>query len=634
MCGLTGFLLKETPSYASSTVLKNMVGLLVHRGPDHQGANSYPWKNQEFPRSSVHLGHRRLKILDLSEESNQPFSSRNQNMVLVYNGEIYNYRELRSELESLGHRFRSTGDTEVVLASFERWGTDCFARFNGMWALCIMDFDRNQLILSRDRLGEKPLYYYQDNGIFVFGSEIKSILAHPEVSTRPNLERIYRYISTSYRYGDMKPDSFFESIHQVPAGSFLSLESDWDCNVQKYWSLPIDRLQDGDPEQLSSEFLDLFTDSIRLRLRSDVPVGTLLSGGMDSTSVTAVARVVLGIPVQSFSGIMEEERGAFNESKYIESVATHTRTPTTYVRPNPTELCQTVEEMIGFFDEPICTVTWYAAFLLSRSIPGRSVPVLLNGHGGDELLGGYWDHYQYYFYDLAAAGMDDLRKQEILHWQRNHKRDPGEIPKHEEYWREFLAGKKKETEKFPDYGYLFHRGLSHQFKTAIRLDSPFSDSLTRRLFLELFYESTPAILKTEDRCTMAHSIESRTPFLDHRLVEFCFRLPSNMKIREGMGKWILRNSMRGILPEDVRLRKEKVGFNAPSHAWFRQESRENLKYLLSSESLRCRNLLDSELVLKIFEEHLSEGANHQMVLWQLLNLELWFQRFFPNWSLD
>ena len=634
MCGLTGFFLKVRPSYNPINTIQRMTDLLAHRGPDHDDIARLDWTVTGNSATSAYLGHRRLKIQDLSQDSNQPYFNKDRSKCMVYNGEIYNFCELRSELKSMGWEFETHGDTEVVLSAYEAWGEECFERFNGMWALCIVDTPKKTAILSRDRMGEKPLYYYSDDSVFVFGSEIKSILAHPAVPAAPNLERIYRYISTSYRYGDIFPDSFFEGIFQIPSGCYLSYDLNSKPTIQRYWSLSASKLMDEDPQYLTRQFLELFTDSVRLRLRSDTPVGSMLSGGLDSTSVTSVARKILNIPVQSFSGIMSNEPGAFNEGKYIESVSSFTGISTTYIQPEPTELVDTVKEMIEYFDEPICTVTWYAAFLLCRNVSAQSIPVILNGHGGDEIMAGYWDHYQYYFFDLQESGDTKIRKSEIKHWFENHHRNPKEIQQHEAYWHGFISGKLKEIDRFPNYQNLFSPRFPSHLKRPINLNSPFQSSLTRRLFLELFHETTPAILKAEDRSTMAHSIESRTPFLDHRLVEFCFSLPSSLKIQDGMGKWILRNSMKGILPEDVRMRKEKVGFNAPSHTWFRKESRMKLKRLLSSKEFRSRGLLRSENVLRIFDDHLANRANHQMVLWQILNLELWFQKYFPDWSLD
>ncbi|MCX6077361.1 MAG: asparagine synthase (glutamine-hydrolyzing) [Campylobacterales bacterium] len=618
MCGIVGFISNEK---INEDILSNMLHSIDHRGPNDNG-----YQYSEVLNKNIFLGHTRLSILDTSNHAHQPMISEDKNFILIYNGEVYNYIEIKEELIIKGYTFESSGDTEVVLKAFIEWGNDCFTKFNGMWALAIYDKASKKMTLSRDRVGKKPLYYYKDKEKFIFASEIKAILQYPNITIKPNLKKVYRYLSTNYRYIDIDTESFFENIYQIEKSSFVEINLDFDMATKKYWELKEFNTNHKNENDTIDEFRELMIDSVRLRLRSDVPIGCFLSGGMDSTSIMSIAYKILKTPIMAFSGITGEEKGIYDESEYINEVIKDTNAQYKFIKPDPADIFETVEEMLGYHDEPICTVTWYSLYLIVKNIKDANVPVVLNGHGGDELLAGYWDHYQYNFYDLKN---DDRLKSEIEQWHINHNRDMNEIQKHQSMIEKVLNKQQKEIDRFPNYSYVFNQDFNAKYNLDIEIKNIKCDSLlTQRMYKELFYETVPASLRAEDRNTMAHSIESRSPFLDHRLIEYSYALDNKYKIRDGVGKWILRESMKGILPEKVRTRKDKAGFIAPADEWFRTINKDQILDMLDSKEFADIGIFNLTAIKELYNEHLSNKKNHQMFLWQLINVFIWYNKFF------
>lgn len=624
MCGIVGFLSKHKVENPFD-VLTCMTDTIRHRGPNDSGVFA-----DSFASLSVGLGHRRLSIIDLSSHSHQPMVC--DDVAIVFNGEIYNYIELREELKTYGHTFDSMGDTEVVIKAYKQWGNKCFERFNGMWGLAIYDKKGQKLVLSRDRFGKKPLYYYKTDDVFVFGSEIKAIFANQNTQKIPNFEKIYRYIAGNYRYVDIDDFSFFDNIFSVPKGTYMEIDGCMSVEIKKYWELSENKIDLSTKQESSliDDFRGIFIDSVKLRLRSDVPVGCMLSGGMDSTSVTSVAYKVLKTPIYTFSGITGEEKGIYDESEYIEEIVKDSKAEHLYIKPEPSELFDVISEMLDYHDEPICTVTWYILYQIAKKIKEKKVPVILNGHGGDEMVAGYWDHYHYNFFDMETDGDFDGLDYEQKMWLKNHDRKIAEICQTREYVKKLANGEVSETSKFIDYSDCFLGDFVSKYKKGTELFSLFEKTLTKRLHKELLFEGVPAIIKPEDRNTMASSIESRSPMLDYRLAEFCFSLPNKYKIRDGVGKWILREAMRDILPEKVRTRKDKAGLIAPADRWFRTENKEQIRELINSDFVKELGFFNVRRLNEIFDEHLSGVKNHQMFIWQLINLVLWYKKFFSK----
>lgn len=624
MCGIAGFITRDLSVQQAEKVIDTMTSAMAHRGPNDQGCELM---SQDGLR--IALGHRRLTIIDLSDRGHQPMSDEGGNVILTYNGEIYNYLELKEELKGLNHTFISSTDTEVIIKAYRQWGYECFKRFNGMWALGMYDRHSGRLILSRGRFGQKPLYYTRTAEGIAFASEIKSLLLYPGVECKPNYDKVFRYLAYNYRYIDIDEQSFFDGIYQVPNSSFMVIEPDLECRTTRYWTLNTHAIDENILDDSAVEkYKELFIDAVRLRLRSDVPVGCMLSGGLDSTAITAVAYKVLNSPIKTFSGITGKEKGIYDESDHIRSVICSTEADAYFLKPDPVDIVDTVGEMMGYHDEPICTVTWYSLYLIAKEVAQANIPVILNGHGGDELLAGYWDHYHYHFYDLYQSGRHDEMYQEIDLWQINHHRDPKEVEKSRYFVKRYAQNIESGMGRYNDYSDCFSQDFAECYKRNIRVIEGYQPLLQNRLESELLYETIPASLRPEDRNTMAYSLESRSPFLDYRLVEYCFSLPGKMKIRNGLGKWIHREAMKGILPEDVRTRKDKAGFIAPADVWFRTINRQQIQDIIDSREFRYRGIYNISRVQAVFDEHVNGTKNHQMFLWQLINLEIWFNRYF------
>ena len=617
MCGVSGFISKKK-DLPFQNVINSMTDSLAHRGPDDRGTNVFIDKT-----NTVGLGHRRLSILDLSNNGHQPLQE--NNLTLIFNGEIYNYIEIKNQLQK-DYTFNSTGDSEVILKAYQEWGTKCFSKFNGMWAIAIYDKSKNKLILARDRMGKKPFYYYKDEDKIVFASEIKAIFKYPNIKKKMNAKRVCDYLSKNYRYVDVNDESYFEDILQVPKASFIEVDQNLECQTTKFWWLKNFNNYDNKENIVVEEFKELLIDSVKLRLRSDVPVGCFLSGGMDSTSITSIAYKVLNTPITTFSGITGKGEDIYDESEYINEVIKETNATYNFIIPEPADIFDTVEEMIHFHDEPICTVTWYSLYLIAKKMKDSKISVVLNGHGGDELLSGYWDHYQYNFHDLK---MNPQLSTEIEYWYKNHNRDKKEIENMKVYLEKLLDSQIDEESRFTNYSYILNDEFKTKYLRNHNIANIQSESLlTQRMHKELFYEVVPALMRPEDRNTMAFSIESRSPFLDHRMIEYTYSLPNKYKIRNGLGKWVLRESMKGILPEKVRTRKDKAGFIAPADIWFKTINKKQIEDILNSKQLIDMNIFDIKQVKYLYQEHLIGKKNHQMFLWQLINLFIWYKKFF------
>lgn len=636
MCGLCGvYNLDGAP--VSPRVVQAMNASLAHRGPDDAGEILINTRTGETTDASgpqvggdgynVGLANRRLAILDLSPAGHQPMIR--GDLVLVYNGEVYNYVELAGELRALGRTFQGSSDTEVILNAYDQWGLDCLAKFNGMFALALWDGRRKRLVLARDRFGIKPLYYYLQAGRLVFGSEIKAVLAHPEVAAEPDRFALFNYLARNYRFVDGRPTSFFDKIRQVEPGCFV-LADRRGLTERRWYALDPARPAPALTEDEAVEgYRTLLRDAIRIRLRSDVPVAFTLSGGMDSSAVTAISAQELGPGLPVFSACYEVE--PFDEQKFIAPTVASTKALWTKVFPGPDDLIDTTRAMIAAFDEPVCTVTFYAHWQVMAQVHAQGLKVILNGHGADELTAGYYDHFLHRLADLHLLGRRaefEAERQRLIERHGDHRAG---------LLKNYLDLVQRRIPYMTDYLTAFtpyEACLEPEFRAAFAHpkpdSSPFPSILSNRLYNELSHETVPAMLKAEDRVTMAFSIESRLPFLDYRLVEFCFALPNRYKIFEGLGKHVQRRALRGILPEAVTGRIDKVGFNAPSEIWFRGPLKSRLQEFFAGAKFFDRGLVQRPLFEKIMNEHLAGQANHYMFLWQCLNLELWFEQYFDR----
>jgi len=636
MCGIAGICDLKNGSI-DTRLLRSMTDRLVHRGPDDQGYVFFGKDTcQELDRTRIGtesnrfflgFGHRRLSIIDLSAAGHQPMPNEDQTIWITYNGEIYNFPEIRKELTERGHGFRSNTDSEVVLHAYEEWGVDCLQKFIGMWAFALWDQKKSRLFCARDRLGIKPFYYHSEENRFLFASEIKAIIADQTVNRIPNDARVYTYLA--YGYLDETDETFFRGIKQLPGGCYLTLDLEgWRLAVSRYWDIEPKETAPCKSDRTCDEvFLDLFTDAVRIRLRSDVPVGTCLSGGLDSSSIVCVASRLLGNSrLNTFSSCFEEE--GYDERPYIEDVVKQTNVENYHVFPDPDSLGHEIERLLWHQDEPFGSTSIYAQWRVFRLAQSWRTKVILDGQGADEILGGYHPLFGDFLADLLMHGRVMRLCREIRCLRSLHAYSYKWIAAH------IIAGlMRAEAAELGSRFLLSRRRVSwlldvKKIPHLAPVNRKFGKKpLLNRLYGLLTATSLPALLHYEDRNSMAHSIEARIPFLDHRLVEFVFSLPLDQIIKDGMTKVILREAMTGILPRRVRERVDKIGFGTPEDIWYRTTMKDWIGGIIRSGSLGERGYLNPRQVAEEFDLHCSGKKNMGFTIWRWVNLELWFRRY-------
>ncbi len=641
MCGIVGIYHREGAPVDVEALVR-MNDAISHRGPDGEGfvfldpsgADPPQFEARPSPADTsfrpLGLANRRLSIIDLSGHGTQPMCNEDGSVWVVFNGEIYNHVELAEQLKTRGHQFRSRCDTEVILHAYEEWGEACLDRFNGMWGFALWDGRSKRLFCARDRLGIKPFYYFDDGARFIFASEIKAILLHPEIPRKPHGPTIYRYLATGSGLMDFTDATFFEGISQLPPSHYLILQ-DGRMQVRRYWD--IERSKNGEIPKTDAEaaerFRELFSDAVRLRLRSDVPLGVCLSGGLDSSSIACVAaEEIRPSRLRTFSSCFDDPQ--YDERDFIQPVVEHTGAEAHYVFPQVGELFDQLSHIIWFQDEPFHNLNQFAQWYVMRSVRGQGVKVVLSGHGGDELLNGYPQDFVYHFADLLGAGRWSSLARELKAYQSAGWGGAGSAMvsavrvlaslKTPEGWKRSL--KRNGT----GFRGILHPDFVRKHTAPETMGLRGGAALRTCSYMGLRMYPVPGWLHFEDRNSMAFSVESRIPFLDYRLVEYAYGLPGNQKIREGRTKVVLRNAMKGTLPEIIRNRTDKKGFLAPTDLWMKTDMRETVQDLFRSESFRSRNIFNPEAVLREYERHCRGEQNIRLALWSWVNLELWMRR--------
>ena len=538
---------------------------LVHRGPDDSGV---------FLEGSVGLGFRRLSILDLSTQSHQPFEDADGRFVLVFNGEIYNYVELRKELQQKGYSFRSTGDAEVLLTAYKEWDTDCLKRLNGMWAFVIYDRRERKVFGARDRFGIKPLFVCNDGERHIFASEIKAVTATDRVASQFNWRIAARYLLEG-RLGepDSRDETMFENISEIRAGHAFTVDHDGRFRTWPHWSLPARGLRSsGDPVE---RFQEIFADSVRLRMRSDVPVGVCLSGGLDSTAVICHMADQLGDdrsePLHAFS--YQDEQ--FDEVAQIRATVQQTNAELHSLTSSGAAFLDKLDEVMRFHDEPLHSLNVLVSYQLYRLAAESGIKVVLNGQGADETWAGYPSYFRNHWSGLLSAGRVSEAKSEIAGYAAAFDMDErkllqqavttlcrNQLRRAKPYRR--LAATRQRRALSED------RWFSDDLLSGQALEIPDFErtDLDTALRLSVLRDPLPLYLRIEDRNSMAHSIETRLPFLDYRLVELAFTTGAEWKIKRQLNKFGLREAMRGVIPEVVRSRVDKMGFPVSAREWF------------------------------------------------------------------
>jgi asparagine synthase (glutamine-hydrolysing) len=570
MCGIFGILSAgERPDEATSAAC---VALLAHRGPDGDGL----WHSAGGAAPHVTLGHRRLAIIDLSDAAAQPMRSDDGALSITYNGEIYNYVELMAELEAKGHRFRSRSDTEVILRAYEEWGPECLGRFNGMFAFAIWNARRRELFAARDRFGEKPFHYAWDprGRAFAFASEIKALVAVPGVDASLDERALYRYVAFQELAG--AEQTLWRGVRRLPHAHYLRLAwrgDGFDLAVRRYWDVDLERVETPSLDDAARRFAELFEDSVRIRLRSDVPVGSSLSGGLDSSGVVCQIHALGAAGGQkAFSARMDDPR--YDEGSHIATVLARTGVEGHEVWPSADELTAEFSRLCYHLEEPFPATSQFAQYLVMRLASRERVTVLLDGQGADELLAGYRPYFRAAYSELADRWRLARLWRERAAWRAKHGRafplSPKEIAARlaPGLYRFVRAGAaltppRPETTSWWDPDWL--SGFDLEQPRAARHSS--RDRLTRRLYEDAFGGELQELLRYGDRNSMAWSREVRQPFLDHRLAELLFALPLDFKLSGGETKVLLRRAMRGLVPDPILARQDKIGYQAPMRSW-------------------------------------------------------------------
>lgn len=561
MCGIAGIVAID-PAQASEHCVAAMTDVLAHRGPDGEEL----WSS---PEGHVVLGHCRLSIIDLSLVAAQPMHYGDR-YTIVYNGEIYNYRELKNILQQQGYHFRSLSDTEVVLAAYDAWGVECLQQFDGMFAFAIWDEHRKQLFAARDRFGEKPFFYYIDKGQFIFASEMKALWA-AGVEKTMNERMLFNYLTLGYVQNPRDAgETFYKGIAKLPAHHFLLYDIRQEVlTLQSYWDIDLDNTAVINERDAVQQLRELLSLSVGRRLRSDVPVGTSLSGGLDSASVLACMQQAAERPsmLQSFSAVFPGF--GRDESAQIAVTAGRFGIANHQVQPGADDLIRDFEHICYHQEEPFQSASITAQFQVFALAKQHGVTVLLDGQGADEVLGGYTKYYSWYWRELYRQNRSLLRAEvqqagaqgKRWNWQQML---AAQLPYFAETYLVRQRGQQQRRQGDLTRDFVSEYGISYY-------DVPHIPTLNGALYYNTFLNGLEELLRYADRNAMAHSREVRLPFLSHELVAFVFSLPARYKIRDGYTKWILRKSMEPVLPPAIVWRKDKVGFEPPQQLWMQDK---------------------------------------------------------------
>ncbi len=623
MCGIAG-MIRFDGAPVRPEQLAAMAATIRHRGPDDAG---------QFIEGQVGFAHQRLSIIDLAT-GHQPMAT--ERAVIVFNGEIYNYVELRSELVARGRVFRTTSDTEVILQLYEEFGTDAVARLNGMFAFVLYDRVERRLLLARDHFGVKPLYLHATPARLLFASEIKALLADPSVPAEADPDGVQEYLTFQYV---LEGQTMFRGVTKLLPGQYHVVDLAQESHrTVRYWE-PRFHLDTHHTEAYFIEQIRwLLADAVRLQMRSDVPVGAYLSGGLDSSLVTSLASRVAAGPLTTFTGRFDEGP-EFDESGYARLVAERVGARMEVITPTEAQFVETLPRLVYHMDEPVAGPGLFPQYMVS-GLAARQVKVVLGGQGGDEIFGGYARYLVAYF-EQAIKGAIHESNEEAEHIVSLASILPNlpalrqYVPMLQQFWRTGLFGDMDRR-----YFHLVDRSggalslLSAEYRASYgrerifeRFQAVFNHPDTRSYYNKMTHydmvTNLPALLQVEDRVTMAHSLESRVPLLDHRITDLVASVPPGMKFKGGEPKHILKRAIGDLLPREIMERKDKMGFPVPLHLWARGRSRDFFAEILLSSRCRQRGLFDVSEVEKL----MSYEPAFSRRLWGLLNLELWYRTF-------
>lgn len=651
MCGITGFweISQEKNHSSLQAIVQQMSNTLLHRGPDDGGT----WVDEE---AGIALGHRRLAIVDLSSEGHQPMVSANGRYIIVFNGEIYNFLNLRSDLERLGHHFRGTSDTEIMLAAFCQWGVEASVKlFNGMFAFALWDRQERVLHLGRDRLGEKPLYCGWFGKTFLFGSELKALKAHPEFKPEINRDALALYLRHNYI---PDPYSIYQDIYKLSPASLLTvLPFPGVVEPRTYWSAKsvaesgVAQPYNDSPKEAIYALDSLLRDAVGLRMVADVPLGVFLSGGVDSSTVVALMQAQSSKPVKTFTiGFFED---AYNEAKDAKAVAQHLGTDHTELYVTAEEAMAVIPKLPSLYDEPFSDSSQIPTFLVSH-LAKQQVTVSLSGDGGDELFAGYkryflapkiWNKIGLMPPILRQISASSITTLSPPTWDRIFANLNLFLPSTAKVSSPGDKLHKLAEILGVDSAETLYKGLVSHWKnpqalliegseprTALTDSQSWAklpDFTQRMMYLDTISYLPNDILVKVDRASMGVSLEARVPYLDHRVVEFAWRLPLSMKIHQGQGKWLLRQVLYQYVPRNL-IERPKMGFGVPIDNWLREPLREWAEALLDEKLLREQGFFNHEPILQKWKEHLAGQRNWHYYLWDILMFQAWLESAFDS----
>lgn len=619
MCGIIGYISKSNP--INNRLFDKMTDILVHRGPDDRGT---------YYEGNLALGFRRLSIIDLSKNGHQPMHYMAR-YTIVFNGEIYNYIELKEELIAFGYSFNSKTDTEVIVAAYDKWGVDCLSKFNGMWAFAIYDKETKKLFCARDRFGVKPFYYFNNGDMFVFASEIKAILPAFADKPKANIPRVLDNIL--YGAFDHTSETLFKDIYQIQPGYALILDHDFKTTYTQYYNIDKINLNKQPYEENVRQFKELFIDAVKLRLRSDVPIGSCLSGGLDSSSIVCVVAQLIkengGVRHDTISSCYTAiDELVYDEQVYIDEVVRASHTNSHKIYPDIKHFIENIDKIIYHQDEPVGALSHEAQFTVFKGAKEQGLTVMLDGQGADEHLAGYSIFHSVIIREYLKQFRFVRAINEITAFKRMHSESVVYGSKGL-FW--FMI--KDLLPTAIQRRMIKHATLREEFDWInITYDSKSVDKTREFSDFDDFTKKSLKygliqLLHFEDRNSMASSIEGRLPFLDYRLVEHVVSLPPDQKIKNGITKRILRDAMKGILPEKIRTRTSKLGFAVPSDLWVMKYP-ELIKQELETALDQLKPIIDSEKVLLWFDKNKDNKiALTNTTLWRIISTGVWLKAF-------
>lgn len=623
MCGIVGIFYFDREARGDHALLERMVQTLAHRGPDDRGT---------FIDQQINLGMTRLSIIDVAG-GHQPMFNEDKSKVIVFNGEIYNFQELRNILLNRGHIFRSRSDTEVILHAFEEWGEDCVLRFNGIFAFAIWDAAAKRLFLVRDHLGVKPLYYWFNKDCFIFASEIKAILQHPAVARVINPQGLRNYFAFGHSIG---PDTIYQGIKKLLPGHRLSGQVNKEIAIEKYWDISWREPLSESETALAERILCLLEESVTLQLMSDVPLGAFLSGGIDSSSIVALMAKGIAEPVKTFSVGFQQADTTYNELDDALTTAQFLKTDHHVIEARPADFIEVLQSLVYHYDEPFADAACFPTYLVAK-LAREHVKVVLTGDGADELFGGYRR------YDMdSRLTWSQLLPASILNFI--FKLGQPVVRNHPRWQRGLLAFREKEAAARAASWYVWFskemcaelfKGSSWEKVAGLDYLREYrnyyaaaqsNDRLNRMMYADLKTQMVDSYLEKIDKATMAVGLEARVPFLDYRLVELAFRIPSPLKIKDGQLKTILRQTLQGILPVTT-LEKPKHGFAVPFDQWMRQGLKTFVAEILFDQRTQARGFFNPRVIERYYADHINGRAGVSTQLWFMMVFEVWCRTF-------